>query len=219
MVEVELDVAGVPGEMMCDLSVPTCTAPGPGKYVIATDETGRYMDCEDDVGLFPESGDFSASQRIGIYCLQSPVREPISCPVLLTDPHTVDAAIPWVDISLKNTSDKAVKTITIRYASVDRTQGFTTSKESLAVAEKISPHQSFVFSTIAASDKILDHQKKSNGVGTAYFLEDVQFADGTEWKADPADHACGTMDDRLKKFFAQGMPPPPRKPTLPSLRQ
>lgn len=215
-VDIELDVEGQPGEMDCPVGYTGCIAPHPGRYVMATDETGGYTDCVDDVALFPASSHFSDGEKIGVYCLLSPAREPISCPVVLTDPHTVNASYPWVNMSVKNTSDKVVTAITIRYASISAAGLFTTSPQRLAISQNIPPHQSFVFSTIAASEKILEHQQKSNGVGTAYFLDDVQFADSTEWKADPADHACGTMGELVERGLAAPEPLP--SATSPSLR-
>jgi len=198
-VDVQMDVGGIPGEMFCSLSAPNCAAPRPGKYLVATDETGGYADCVADVALFPESSNFSEDEKIGAYCLTSPEPAPYSCPVVLADPHTVDGANPYVNMSVKNTTDKVVTATTIRYASVSCIGVFTTSSQKLDAVYEIQPHQSFVFSTIAASEKILDYGRKLNGCGTAYFLDDVRFADGTEWKADPADHLCGIITNRVER--------------------
>lgn len=204
VVDVEMDVERKPGEMSCTLGIPKCAVPTPGSYVIATDEKGTYQDCVDDVGLFPKSSHFADEEKIGTYCLLSPEDHAVySCPVILTDLKSVDATVPYVTMSVKNTSGKSVTAIEIGYASIDRIGVSTTATSGFSITKKIEPNQSFLLSTIGVSgDRILDHQRKSDGVGTVYFLDDVKFTDGSEWKADPVDHPCGVKDDSVRSFFA-----------------
>jgi len=201
-INIEMDVEGKPGEMTCTRTAGQCVAPPLGKYVIATDETGRYNDCVDDVGLYPESSHLRPDEKIGVYCLLSPALEPVSCPVSLTDLVTVDAAYPFVKMSVKNTSGKVVTAVEIGYASIDRIGMLTTATQRFRVPRQIEPSQSFVFSTLGESDKVLDHKAKSKGVGVMYFLDEVKFADGTLWSAGFGEHLCGTMDEDAKKIFA-----------------
>ena len=41
IVNIDMDVGGEAGSMVCFLNAPKCVAPLPGKYIIATDETGQ----------------------------------------------------------------------------------------------------------------------------------------------------------------------------------
>ena len=201
-INVEMDVEGRPGEMICTRSQPLCVAPPLGKYVIATDETGRYMDCVDDVGLFPEATHFSPDEKIGVYCLLSPDRTPNSCPVILNDLVNVDAAYPFVNMSVRNSTGKVVTAVEIGYASIDHIGFFTTAPQRIAISRAIEPNQNYLFSTVGNGEKILDHKGKSNGVGIMYFIDEVRFADGTQWSADPMEHTCGIMDEGAKRIFA-----------------
>jgi hypothetical protein len=204
VVMVEMDVEGQPGEMMCSRDVPNCVVPSPGKYLIATDETGRYNDCVDGVGLFPEGSRLSHDEKIGTYCLLSPEDKAVySCPVNLTDLVSVNANIPFVTMSVKNNSGKVVTAVEIGYASIDRVGAFTTSTQSFPVEQTLKPNQSSQFSTIGAAEQIVSHRKESKGEGVIYFPQEVKFADGSAWSVEPVLHLCGAMDDGAKKVFAR----------------
>ena len=203
-VMVEMDVEGQPGEMSCFRQVANCVAPTPGKYMIATDETGRYQDCVDDVGLFPEGSHFGKEEKIGTYCLLSPEDKTVySCPVNLADLVSVNASIPFVTMSVRNNSGKVVTGVEIGYASIDRVGSFTTVTQSFRVEQRLKSNQSFQFSTIGAAEQIVGHQKESKGEGVIYFLQDVTFADGSVWSVEPVLHLCGAMDEGAKKVFAR----------------
>jgi hypothetical protein len=202
VVNIAMDVEGEAGFMECFLNVPRCVAPPPGKYMIATDETGGYQHCADDVGLFPENSQLTDNEKIGTYCLEYPAdRTVYSCPVNLTDLAAGNSTIPFVTMSVKNNSNKVVTAVEIGYTSMDRVGGFTTAKQSLPVENTVKPGESFRFSTIGAAEQILDHLRKSNGVGLKYFLQEVTFADGSKWNAEPVLHLCGVMDEDANKAF------------------
>jgi len=204
VVMVEMDVEGQPGEMTCFRDVPHCAVPSPGKYLIATDETGRYTDCVDDVGLFPEGRHRSEGEKIGTYCLLSPEDKTVySCPVNLTDLVSVNANIPFVTLSVRNNSAKVVTGVEIGYASIDRVGSFTTATQSFSIEQSLKPNQSFQFSTIGAAEQIASNQKASKGEGVIYFLQVVKFADSSVWSVEPILHLCGAMDDGAKKVFAR----------------
>jgi hypothetical protein len=209
VVNIAMDVGGEAGFMECFLNVPRCVAPPLGKYMIATDETGNYQDCADDVGLFPENSHLTEDEKIGTYCLSSPAdRTVYSCPVNLTDLAVGDSTIPFATMSVKNNSNKVVTAVEIGYTSMDRVGAFTTAKQSFPVENTVKPGESFRFSTIGAREQILDHLRKSNGVGLVYFLQEVTFADGSKWNAEPVLHLCGVMDEDAKKAVARYSTPP-----------